>query len=86
MVPQLPTLLANVVKNFAKPFYLRRQVERVVTDKKPEVVGDVGVFHFTDAREVIVLYHVMAKKTAPGDDAISDIRLLQRRQYPRTMG
>src|SRR5712692_6090444 len=67
------------VENFAQALDLRREIVGVIADEKAAVMRDVGIADFTHAVVVEVADHVVPQEVAASDDAIADIRLLQRR-------
>src|SRR6266446_1115699 len=69
----------GLVENFTQALDLRREIMGVIADEKAAIVRDVGIADFPRAVVVEVADHVVPQEVAAGDDAIADIRLLQRR-------
>src|SRR5262245_52625478 len=69
----------SAVENLAQAFDLWPQVARVIADEKATVVSDVCVHNLTHGVVLEILNHVVAKETAPCNDAIADSRFLESR-------
>ena len=85
LMTPIVSLAANTVEDFEKAFQLRRNIKGLVTNKKTEVVDDIGIRDVADRFVVIVLDHVMAKNAAGGDDTVADTGLTHSCLYPCTV-
>src|SRR5579864_1096496 len=73
--------VADAIEHAAQALDLRRQVERMVADEEAQVMREIGIGQLVDCRVVIVPDHLVARETAPGDDAIADIGVLERLKH-----
>src|SRR5262249_2937323 len=82
-MPPLAMLVGRAVERRAQSFEVGCQVEWMIADEESPVVREIGVGQRIDRLVIIMTDHVMAGDAAAGDDAISDIRLLERREHLR---
>src|SRR5476649_392022 len=73
---------AGAIENVVQPVDLRFEIERMVADEEPGIMGEVGVRHGAVAAVVEMPDRVVAQEIAAGDHAKADIGLAQRGEYP----